>query len=224
MKVDSSAFFVNLRVERRDDLHRAERVRPLGLLLRRQRRRQRIDALGDDHRAGVQLAVPEVRHLDGLLEQRHLRRRRVLRRLFGRRLLDDDVDVVGAGRHRERSADPLGALGVAGTLNVLCPRRRSRRAPRAAAGSCRPSGSRAGGVAGAAAAAWLDDAPVHGQSLPGGVGWIDHDGERHVLLVALRLQHVLACPGQRQIVRRRLPAARPSTTCVIAVSSAFCAS
>src|SRR5207342_177824 len=59
-----------------------------------------------DHRTGRQLAVPEVRHFDRVLHDRGLRRRRVLGRLVGRGLFGDQVDVVAAGGHGERSRNP----------------------------------------------------------------------------------------------------------------------
>src|SRR5262249_35352714 len=93
-------------VDLRHDFHLAERVGTIGLLLRRQRRRQRIDSLGDDHAARVQFAVPEIGNVDRLFQDRGLCRRRApllrLRAVFPR----DDDDVVRAGADGERSRDP----------------------------------------------------------------------------------------------------------------------
>ena len=44
----------------------------------RERRRQRIDPLGENHRAGVQLVVPEIRDRQRLLDDARSSRRRVL--------------------------------------------------------------------------------------------------------------------------------------------------
>src|SRR5262249_38827707 len=54
---------------------------------------------------GGEVAVPEVGHGNRLLDEGHLGRRRVLRRLVRCRLLGDEEHIVGAGRDGERSGD-----------------------------------------------------------------------------------------------------------------------
>src|SRR5262249_33528608 len=105
----------------------AERVGALHLLLRRERRGQRIDPLSDNNRTRRQLVVPEVGHRHGLLDDGRFRRRGIL--LRRRRFLDGDPDVVLAGRNRTRPREPRGGtgdrdeayifVGVLGTLHLI---------------------------------------------------------------------------------------------------------
>src|SRR5262249_12428744 len=92
-------------VEGRHDFHLPKGIGTVGLLLRRERRRERVNPLREDHRAGGEVAVPEVGHGNRLLDEGHLGRRRVLRRLVRCRLLGDEEHIVGAGRDGERSGD-----------------------------------------------------------------------------------------------------------------------
>src|SRR5438874_2287795 len=59
------------------------------------------------------------------------------------------------------------------------------------------------GVSGAGSGAGVlrDDPPVEGDGAAGNLARIDGDGKRHVFLVALCLQKILAAPREIQVVR-----------------------
>ncbi len=93
-----------------------------------------------------------------------------------------------------------GPSGPAASDGVACPR--TAYSAWLSPSSCRPSWRRPAARRGAAS--FDDDAPVERQLPACDLRRVDSDRERHVLLVALGLQQVLAHPRQRQIVRRRL--------------------
>ena len=93
---------LEIQIGGRRDLAVPEHVGPLLHRLRRNRRGERLDLVGDQHRAGLQLVGMVVRNDHFLLEKRDLDRR-VGRGAAARPLTQRDVDVVGARRHRERA-------------------------------------------------------------------------------------------------------------------------